>query len=205
MAGVAIEPISRQGNDAAAEVVAAAMAADTHLLVIGRRPPKGIAQQLLGDVAARIIAEASCHVLVAPPDTTLWQHRILVAYDGSHMADEAAAFATSFAKPERLPVTLLAFGKAGEETPLALRESADHAIGLMRLEGVVGDFRRETGAPAEVMARVADETGTDLVVFGGAAGLKRMLQEGSGQVGGCRRPMLIVKAGRMGDLGRVAG
>ncbi|HTY98243.1 MAG TPA: sulfate permease, partial [Rhodocyclaceae bacterium] len=205
-AGVPLEPITRQGHNAAAEVVAAAAAADTHLLVIGRRPAKGIAQKFLGDVAMHIIAEAPCHVLLAPPETAIWQRRILVAYDGSHIADSAAAFATSLAKPGRLPITLLAFAKAGETAPAALREAADHAVGMMKIEGIEGQFRCEAGVPSEVMGRVADEIGADLVVFGGSAGLKGMLQGGAGQlVGACRRPILIVKTGQVGDLRRGAG
>ncbi|HTY98527.1 MAG TPA: SulP family inorganic anion transporter, partial [Rhodocyclaceae bacterium] len=206
-AGVAMEPIVRQGHDRAAEVVAAATAADTHLLVIGRRPPKGVADKFLGDVAMRIISESPCHVLVAPPDTGFWQRRILVAYDGSKTADAAVTFATSLAKAGRLPITLLAFTRVDEAVPAQVREAADLAIGLMGLDGIRGEFRAEAGGiPSEALGRVADEIGADLVVFAGTAGLKRVLQGATGQVvGSCRRPMLIVKAGRITDAGKTVG
>ncbi len=165
-AGVDIEEIVRHGKPPAKEVVAAAADADTNILVIGRRPPRGgIKERLVGDIASQIIAEAGCHVLVAGWQARMWRSGILVASDGSDFSDSVADLAMQIAKATRTPVTVVAVAGDGR-TRESAAEDAEHKAGLMRLEGVACETRVVEGAPGPAIVEAARELGADLVVVG---------------------------------------
>ncbi len=165
-AGVDAEEIVRHGKQPVQEVVAAAAAADTNILVIGRRPARGdFKEKLVGDIAARIVAQATCHVLVAGWQSKMWQKRILVASDASPDSDRVAEIATLIARTTRTPVTLLAAVAAGSNGEKAAEDLAQKA-GRMRIEGVECDTLVAEGPPDQVIAKAALGIGADLVVIG---------------------------------------
>ncbi|MDD5250786.1 MAG: sulfate permease [Rhodocyclaceae bacterium] len=202
-AGVASEEIVRHGKNAAQEVVAAAAAADTNILVIGRRPATDLKQKLLGDTTAHLIADARCHVLVVGAQAGMWQHRMLLASDGSDTSDGVAELATQIAKVTRTPVTIVA-AVAQDKELAAAEEDLAHKAGLMKLEGVSCDTRIVKGAAPETIARTAQELGADLVVVGSHRG-KGLARIVAGSVvdrvlGDLQCAVLIVKPGEAGAI-----
>lgn len=197
-AGVASEEIVRHGKNPVDEVVAAAAASDTNILVIGRRPPTDLKQKLLGDRAAQMIGEASCHVLVAPWQAHMWSKRILLASDGSDNSDGVAEIATQIAKATGTPVTIVTAISSDKQLEDAVEDLA-HKAGLMKLEGIDCETKILRGPAPEMITSVAQELGADLVVVGShrGKGLSRMMADSvvDHVVGGLACAVLVVKSG----------
>ncbi|KAF0166511.1 MAG: high affinity sulfate transporter SulP [Rhodocyclaceae bacterium] len=166
VAGVDSEEIVRRGKQPVQEVIAAAAAADTNILVIGRRPPRGdLKDKLLGDAAAHVIGSAPCHVLVAGWQAAMWHKRILFASDGSDHSDSIAEVASQIARITGTPVTIVCAVAHDRDIAEALAD-AEHKAGLMRLDGVDCDTRVVCAAPAQTIINAARELDADLVVVG---------------------------------------
>jgi nucleotide-binding universal stress UspA family protein len=166
VAGVDTEEIVRHGKHPVKEVLGAATAADTNILIVGRRPAHGdLKERLLGDVATHILAQAPCHVLIAGWQSQMWQNRILVASDGSTDSDHAAEVAAQIAKTTGTPVTLIAAAAPGKARDKAL-EDLELKAGQMKLEGIACETRIVEGALANAIVSVTQELGADLVVVG---------------------------------------
>lgn len=206
-AGVAVEEVLRHGRNPVAEVVAAAAASDTNILVIGRRPPADLKQKLLGDRAAQLIAEASCHVLVAGAQAGMWHKRILLASDGSDTSDGVAEMAAQIAKVTRTPVTIVAAVASDKQVDDAVADLA-HKAGVMKLEGIEVDTKVLRGAAPETILRAAQELDADLVVVGShrGKGLSRIIAGSvvDRVVGGLDCAVLVVKSGDPGAIGTSA-
>jgi SulP family sulfate permease len=161
-AGVELKPLVRHGKPAVKEVLAAAAETAASILVIGRRPPRGdLKERLLGDNAAQIVAGAPCHVLIAGWQSQMWRRRILLAADFAACGG-ALDIAAQLARIAGVPITLLAAGDAPPEDRIA---DAEHAAGLLRLEGCTCDVRPATEALAPATLRAAEELGADLVIL----------------------------------------
>lgn len=163
IAGVACEGVTRQGVDLAAEIGTAASSAHTQLLVIGRRLIPGVAE--VGPVAQRIIASAPCDVLVVAPESTLWQRRILVPFDGSDAAIAACQVAAQLARPAHLPLTLFSVPDRTGQLPIAIADAAQLAIANLKLDGVHAELLVRPGKIADGILAAAAETGADLIVL----------------------------------------
>mgnify|MGYP001344764889 CR=1 FL=1 len=177
-AGVVCEPVIRSGTEPVREVVAAAENADTNILIIGRRPPpKGIAGRMIGHIAARIIASAPCHVLVAGPAAAMWQRRILLATDGSRFSEAATEIVSHIARATKVPVTVISVAREGGRSREQVEQEATFTAGLLKTEGVTAEAVVGQGKPAEVIVQQARELGADLIVLGshGRKGLNRLL------------------------------
>jgi SulP family sulfate permease len=163
-ADVSCETIERRGTDLAREIHGAAQQANTQLLVMGRRLiPQTSAE--FGPVAQRLLADAPCHLLVVGPASTLWQRRILVAFDGSDEAQLACDLAAQLAKPARLPLTLFSAGKRDGQVPEAIVEGARLAIARLKLDDVAAEHMVCEGRIADGIIAAAAETEADLIVL----------------------------------------
>jgi SulP family sulfate permease len=201
-ADVPCEAIQRLGGDLATEVHAAAAAANTQMLVLGRRVKPGTVAEL-GPVAKRILGGAACHVLVVPSGAVLWRKRILVAFDGSDESMAACEFAAQLAKPDHLPVTLFSVTGRKDQLPEAIVESARQAIASLKVEGIDAEHRTRGGGIADGIDATAREIGADLIVLyrhdrGGLS--RRMLGSVSDQlIQRAAAPVLL-----MGDVTQTA-
>ncbi len=197
IAGVASEPLLRHGKPAVAQVVAAAKAADSNILVIGRRPPRGgMKERLVGDNALQIILGSPCHVLIANWQAQPWKKRILMATDGWPISATIAEVTAQIAKASGLPVTVLAAANNEAERAKAEEDVAEK-LGLLRVEGIACDSLIVAKPPERAIIETAQEIGADLVVIGNdqRKGLSRTL---AGQitdrvVGGLACAVLVVK------------
>ena len=162
-AEVNCEMLVRQGHDPAAEIGAAALAANTQLLVIGRRLTPGTLE--VGPVAQRIIANTPCPVLVVAPGSRLWSRRVLVAFDGSDAARSATELAAQLAKPGGLPITLFSIADASGQLPSEIEDAARLSIAELKLDGLTGELLVGNGKIAEGILSATRETGADLIVL----------------------------------------
>lgn len=195
--GIHCECVIRRGTDPTKEVPAAVSENDSHMLIIGRRPPEGLVNRMVGANAATIIAESHSHVLVVPKNGRYWQKGILVGFDANPSANSALEIATTLAKAANIPVTLLAVTKEGDRAIPVLQELLDEAVEMMRLEGVEAEGRIEYGPPAEVILGVARNLGADLLVIGQrASGLNLLLPNSVTDhlIGSEELPILIAKS-----------
>ena len=205
---VRCEDIAVQGTDPAKAVISAAEAANCQVLVIGRTPPKGRADRMVGTHAARIIDESPSNVLVVPKDGRMWEKRILVGYDANPSAVAAIELATTLAKHSGVPVTLVTVAKENHPAVPVLEAALQETVQMMRLEGIDADARLVTGAPADALISVAREIGADLIVLGKRhGGLYRLLPNSPTDrlIGAGEWPVLIAKAGRMDRLSSKGG
>ncbi|OYY95480.1 MAG: hypothetical protein B7Y41_02970 [Hydrogenophilales bacterium 28-61-23] len=197
--GVLCENIVLQGGDAAKAVADAAEQANTQLLVIGRTPPKGKAERMVGTHAARIIDEAPCNILVVPKEAGSLQRRILVGFDANPSTDIALELTASLAKATGVPVTVCMVLKEGAPATKVMAELVEDAVATLRLEGVDAEARIVMGTPAEALRRVAEEIDADFIVLGKRhGGLYRLLPNSPTDqlIGANRWPVLIAKMGR---------
>ena len=160
---VSCEPKIRQGSNLAEEISAAVLAANTSLLVIGRRLTPGVNE--IGPVAQQIIAASPCPVLVVAPGSKLWSRRVLVAFDGSDAARSATELATQLAKAGRLPITLFSVTDQSGQLPSEIDDAAQLAIAKLKLDGLTGELMVGSGDIAEGILKAARETGADLIVL----------------------------------------
>ncbi|MGQ9862786.1 MAG: SulP family inorganic anion transporter, partial [Thiobacillaceae bacterium] len=206
--GVSCETIIRHGTDPRKEVPAAAAAADTRLLVIGRRPPKGLADRWLGANAAAIIADTPAHVLVVPKEARMWEKRILVGFDGTPAAQAAVDVALILAKAGRLPVTLVTAVREGSKPNAALDEAIATSLHALRFEGADATSLIVPGVPAAVLIEQAAKLEADLIVVGTYhGGLNRLLPGGitDSLIGAGKWPVLVAKAGKLTDVNKAVG
>lgn len=206
--GVNCETIIRHGTDPKKEVPAAALEADTRLLIIGRRPPKGLADRWLGANASAIIADTPAHVLVVPKDAHMWEKRILVGYDATPAAQAAVAIAMILAKAGPLPVTLVTVVKEGTEPTVAMNEAIAASLQSLRIEGIDATSRIVHGAAAAALIEQADTLDADLVVVGTYhGGLNRLLPKGitASLIGAGKWPVLVAKAGKLSAVNAAVG
>ena len=198
VAGVDTEEIIRYGKQPVKEVVAAAAAADTNILIIGRRPVKAdLREKLVGDIAAQLVAQADCHVLIAGWQATMWQRRILVASDGSDFSDNVADLAMQIAKTTATPVTIVAVAGVGRSRDAAM-EDVKHKAALMKLEGVECDTLVVEGTPCREIVDQACRLNADLVIVGNR---RRKLNRVADQViGNLTCAVLLVNAAERGQV-----
>jgi SulP family sulfate permease len=166
VAGVDCETQVRCGKNPVEQIVAAAQAADTNILIIGRRSSRGgMKAQWIGDIAQQIIVGAPCHVLVANWQAEPWRKRILMATDGSPISDTIAEMTMQIAKAARLPVTVLAAAATDAQRARAEEDIAEK-LGLLRVEGIDCTGMIAAKAPDLAIIDTAREIGADLVVIG---------------------------------------
>lgn len=196
-AGVDCEALIRHGKNPVEQVAAAAAAADTNILIIGRRPPRGdMKERLVGDIALQIIVGSPCHVLIANWSSEPCRKRILMASDGSRISDTLAEVTAQIAKVMHLPVTVLAAVPPGGNRAQAEEDVAEK-IGLLKIEGIDCSGMIVEQAPEPAIIEAAAEIGADLVVIGNdqRKGLSRKLvgQTTDRIVGGLKCAVLVVK------------
>jgi nucleotide-binding universal stress UspA family protein len=88
---------SRSGSPADV-VLTEAQKADVDLVVIGHDSNKGLAEIFLGGVTESLVHKSSKTILVAKEEKAAAPKTIAIAYDFTHMSDEALRWAKSLAK-----------------------------------------------------------------------------------------------------------
>jgi SulP family sulfate permease len=196
--GVKCEDIIVESTEPVRAVIGAATGADTHILVIGRTPPKGLTDRWVGTHAARLIDESPCPVLIVPQGAGLWRQRILVGYDANPSSVAVLELAATLARATGVPITLGTVFKEGSPATGILAEMAEEAAVRLRAEGITTETSLVHGSPAVALAALAREIGADLIVLGKRhGGLSRLLPGSPTDrlIGLGEWPILIAKTG----------
>jgi nucleotide-binding universal stress UspA family protein len=132
------------------------------LLAVGSHGHRRTAGILLGSVAARMLRDASCSVLIARParDANAWPHSIVVGVDGSEEAAGALAVARSLAE------------RFGGSTRV-LASTKDQLDGEAA-QAIAPELEEQPARAVDVLAAASESA--DLVVVGsrGLHGLKAL-------------------------------
>ena len=130
------------------------------------------------------------------PDSRLWSHRVLVAFDGSDAARAATEMAAELARPGGLPITLFTVTDRAGVLPSAIQEAARLVIAEIELKGLTGELLVRSGSIAQGILGAASDIGADLIVLyrHSRSGLSRKLLGSVGEqvIRGAQVPVLLV-------------
>ncbi|MGB7435663.1 MAG: universal stress protein, partial [Candidatus Acidiferrum sp.] len=150
------------------------------LIVLGTHSRGGIQKLVLGSVAEEMINRAPCAVLTVGPEvppkinSELKLRRIVCATDLQPGSARVLTYAVSLAKDENAQLTLLHVLKLPTDTPREQRK-AEGDIAMKQLvqllppeTSALGGAQCivEIGVPGELIPKVAEEQGADLLVIG---------------------------------------
>jgi nucleotide-binding universal stress UspA family protein len=179
-------------GDAAQEIVDLAEEQEVGLIAIGSRGRGRIERALMGSVSDSVVRHAHCPVLVARWRPLIFPARILVATDGSEEATLAAKTAAELSQRAYSELHVVSVADAyssyyyvqqtglGDDLPQRAQDVLDDQVKKIEQCGgeVAGKHVRVSQRhPADVIVRVAEETGADVVVMGsrGLGGIRRAL------------------------------
>jgi nucleotide-binding universal stress UspA family protein len=190
-AGVPLDLRVRHGTEADREIVEEAQERAADLIVIRRRGRRSfLAQLLVGEMVAKVLAHAPCSVLVVPRDAAPWSRRVLLAAEPGLQGQMLLALATALASEAALPLTVACI-LASDATELRAAAEAFIAEALRnaRQAGVSVDGEVLVGAPSSQILDAARRHGADLIVMGsrsaartGRARVGVVAQQVTGQV-----------------------
>ncbi len=195
-AGLECEILLGHGEDPFREIVEQAEQGQMDLIIMGRRDKRDLARTLLGSTAAKVIGHAACNVLVVPRGASFYGKGILLAVDGSHLADAAAATVAGLVSRCRSRVTLLSAAIDARLSEDA-RAVVNRAKEWLADAGVTAAAEVRIGAPDAVIVATAKERNADLIVVGshGLSGLERLLLGSVSErvIGRAECPVLVVR------------
>jgi nucleotide-binding universal stress UspA family protein len=194
--GVHCETIFLHGAEPYQQIVDEAAERKVDMIVIGRRGRKGLMKVLMGEVAARVIADAPCKVLVVPRAAKIVYKNILVATDGSEHSNSAVTEAIGIAK--RCGSAIIALSAIRDDSELEeAKANVNKVVDLAKKEGVPSEALTPTGRSYDVIVETAGGRGVDLIVMGtyGKTGLKKLLMGSSTEkvIGKAGCAVLVVK------------
>lgn len=193
--GVALDLKVRRGPEAYDEIVAEARERAADLIVIRRRGQRGLlANLLVGEMVGKVVAHATCSVLVAPRGASMWQRRVLVGVDPRSPDRGSLAAAAAIAAECGLPLRLVCVVTDG-----AARAQAEQALaGALLLARAVhpdSDGELRVGRAHEALIAAARDAGADLLVVArhGGSELARAWIGGTAQkvIGLAECPVLV--------------
>jgi hypothetical protein len=163
--GVALKVNVRHGAEPFAEVVQAAQELAAEWIVIRRRGKRGLlANLLVGEMVAKVVAHAPCSVLVSPRGAQLWRRRVLVGVDP--LAPDAATLAQAgvLAAQWQLPLQLVCVATS-EEARAGAQQALQAALLQAREHGAPAEGEVRVGRPYEELLAAARACGADLIVL----------------------------------------
>ena len=195
--GLTCETFFRESTSVSQTIVEEATAKKVDMIVIGRHGHQGIARVLIGEVAAKVITDAPCKVLVVPKAARIGYKKIMVATDGSPHANTAVNEAISIAK--RCGSHLIAVSAMRDKSEQEEAKSiTGTALEMAKKEGLSAEALTPTGKSFNVIVETASGMGVDLIVMGayGKTGIKKLLMGSSTEkvIGNAGCAVLVVKS-----------
>jgi nucleotide-binding universal stress UspA family protein len=195
--GLDCEIIFYHGGNVYQDIVDEAAEKKVDIIVIGKHGRKGLTKLLMGEVAAKVIGNAPCKVLVVPKAARVEYNKILIATDGSTHSTAAVAEAIEIAK--RCGSHLLAVSAIRDESESdEATANVKKVVEVAQKEGVSAEALTPTGRPFNVIVETAGGRGVDLIVMGayGKTGLKKVLMGSSTEkvIGLAQCAVLVVTA-----------
>lgn len=167
-AGVSIDLRVRHGTEADREIVDEAHERAADLIVIRRRGRRSfLAQLLVGEMVAKVLAHAPCSVLVVPRDAGLWSRRVLLAAEPGAQGRALAALATAVASEYGLGLSVVCvIAVDAAQQRVAAEAFVAEALRKARHAGVSVDGEVLSGAPLAQILDAVKRNAADLVVMG---------------------------------------
>jgi nucleotide-binding universal stress UspA family protein len=165
-AHVQIELRVRRGEEPYFEIVEEARVTNSEMIIIRRRGKRGLlANLLVGEMVSKVVAHATCHVLIVPPEATMWSKRVLVAVDAADDGRSIVAIAAGVAAQCSVPLQIVSV-VAAEGLRTHAQAMVTQLVQQARDAGVQAHGEVRTGkAFTEILA--AREAGDcDLIVMG---------------------------------------
>jgi nucleotide-binding universal stress UspA family protein len=177
--GIAVDARVIEHEDPAETVLRVAKDEEYDLVVMGNRGETEVEVFSLGSIAEKVSRHAESPVLIVKQKTRL--SKILVAIDGSEIAEKALEYAVQLAKKHKAKVTLLNVGesKLFGFKPKVAKEVGERVLSgaAVKVKGLEVNTQLEFGNPAETIIEVAEKGNYDLIVVGsrGLSSVKRFL------------------------------
>jgi nucleotide-binding universal stress UspA family protein len=156
------------------------------LVAVGSHGRGRAAGMLLGSVAAKMLRDAPCSVLIARAarDQEAWPQSVVVGIDGS--VESAAAFAVARSVGERFGASMRAVVSSGDQFD---REEA---------QAITSELEEQPGRAVDALAAASDSA--DLVIVGsrGLHGLKALGSVSERVANQARSSVLVVRPERAG-------
>jgi len=196
--GLDCEIILHEAPDPSQTIVDEATDRKVDMIVVGRRGRKGLLKALMGQVAAKVVAQAPCKVLVVPKAAGIEYRNILVAADGSVHSNAAVTEAIAIAKQcESHIIALSAIRDESERGDATVYTGK--VVEMAQKEGVSAEAVTPIGRSFNAIVETAGGRGVDLIVMGtyGKTGVKKLLMGSSTEkvIGNAGCAVLVVKAG----------
>jgi nucleotide-binding universal stress UspA family protein len=198
--GVASTMLMRLGDSPDREIVAAADEIDADLIAMGQQGRRGLARMMVGHATVKVIGAARCSVLAVPVGAGMWQNRILLGTDGSRFSDAAAVSAAKIAHCCAAPITVISalVPSHSEQRQQEGREAVARTTAHLLRDGLEVEGVALPGEADEVIIRLAEEKGADLIVVGthGRTGFGKVLVGSVSErvIGKAKCAVLVVKA-----------
>jgi len=178
-AGLTCATRLRRGAEPDRDIVEVATEFGAQLIVMGRHERGKLSRTLLGDTTSKVIADAPCCVLVVPAGVAFDVRRVLVATDGSAVAEKALPMAARLAHYFAAPITAVSV-----EVPSHSAERRAEVAGIV--QRTVAWFERAKqpcegevlqGEVTEAVTEAARRLGADVIVMAshGRTGLGRVV------------------------------
>ena len=147
----------------------------------GRRRTAGV---LLGTVAARMLRDAPCSVLVAraPRDPETWPQSVVVGVDGS--VESAAAHAVARTLAERFGASVRAIAATKDQ------------LDLEAAQAIASELEEEPGRAVDLLATASETADVVLVGSRGLHGLKALGSVSERAAHRARSSVLVVRSSR---------
>lgn len=163
--GVECETIMAFGGEPHEVIIDEAEEKNVDMIIVGRRGTKGLKKLLVGEVAAKVIGNAPCKVLVVPRAAAIGPKNILIATDGSGHSLEAAEEAVRIAKRCGSNIIALSSIRSSEEQERA-KTNVSKVIEMAQREGIPAEGLTPTGRSYNIIVETAGGRGVDLIVMG---------------------------------------
>ncbi len=176
------EIIIRDNPEAWRAIIDEAEKLKVDLIVMGKRGHTGLKKLFMGSVTEKVIGYAPCKVMVVPKDVIIHGEVILVATDGSYYAKKAEKEALSMGKRCSTLKRIIALSVAKRESDLPkISKILEIFKAIAQEEKLPPRVKVETmevvGNPPEMIVRVAEDEGADLILMGeyGKTGLQKFI------------------------------
>lgn len=198
--GVDCTILMRQGTTPHDEIVAAAGEINADLIVMGQQGRRGLARMMVGHATVRVIGTGPCSVLSVPVGARMWRNRILLGTDGSRFSDAAAVSAGKIAHCCEAPITVVTalVPSHSEGRQQEGRDAVARTTAQLKEDGLDAEGVALPGEADDVIIKVAEDTGADLIVVGthGRTGFGKVMLGSVSEriIGKAKCAVLVVKA-----------
>lgn len=152
-------------GDPEQEIIEEAARRGVDMVIVGRRGTRKLDRLLMGEVAAKVIGQVRCKVLVVPRAAVIGYKNILVATDGSGHSMAAAEEAVKIAKKCGSSIIALSSIRSNDEVDAA-RANINMVLEMAKKEAVPAEGLTPTGRSYNVILETAGGRGVDLIVMG---------------------------------------